>query len=123
MNGQDLPLVAKYLQIPVTFPDSFPVQTMNIMRLLRVIQEKEPSKLDALTAAFYAQTWGPDTKGATRAAKPENFRSVIPTSLLSDADLERYVEESQSTENKDRIKADAAKIVEEGAFGFVGSSL
>ena len=119
MNSQDMPLVSKYLQIPVQFPDSFPVNTINIMRLLRVIEDEAPAKLGALSDIFYGQTWGPETKGATASAKVENFRGIIPPSLLSDDELKRYVELSQSAENKERIKSDAAKVVEEGAFGFV----
>lgn len=67
-----------------------------------------------------AQTWGPDTKGATASAKPDNFRSVIPSSLISDQDLKRYQELAGADSNKERIKNEAAKLVEEeGAFGFV----
>lgn len=66
--------------------------------------------------------WGPNSKGATASSKPETFRSLIPTSLLSDSELKKLLELSQSNENKDRIKGEAAKLVEEGAFGFVSQS-
>lgn len=66
--------------------------------------------------------WGPDSKGATASSKPENFRSLIPTSLLSDSELTTLVELSQSNENKERVKVEAAELVEEGAFGFVSRS-
>lgn len=66
--------------------------------------------------------WGPNSKGATASSKPENFRSLIPTSLLSDSELQMLLELSQTNENKDRVKAEAAKLVEEGAFGFVSQS-
>lgn len=105
----------------IKFPDTFPVQTMSIMRLLRVVEEKAPEKLVPITDAFFGQIWGVESKGASAAAKPENFRSVLSTSLVSDEELKSLMDAAVSTENKDRIKSDAAKLVEQGAFGFVRS--
>lgn len=96
---------------------------MSIMRLLRVIKDKAPNKLRPATDIFYGAVWAGDSKanlGATASAKPENFRQILPKELFSDDELKALVEASMSQENKDRIKAEAAKVVEEeGAFGFV----
>ena len=47
-------------------------------------------------------------------ANPANFASLIPASLMSRADLERFLKMSVSTENKDRMKDEANALVEEG---------
>ncbi|KAK4055149.1 hypothetical protein OIV83_000429 [Microbotryomycetes sp. JL201] len=118
MNKIDMPLQSKFWQIPIKFPDSFPVQTMHVVRLLRVIADEAPEKLLAVTECFYEQIWTPKSKGATAAAKPENFRSVIPSSLVSDDKLKQWIEKSQADENKNRIKEESKQLVEQsGAFG------
>lgn len=35
------------------FPDNFPVNTIHIMRLLRVVEDEKPSALKPLTEIFY----------------------------------------------------------------------
>lgn len=93
---------------------------MSVARLLRVVQERRPEKLREVVDVFFAQIWGPNSEGATRASKPENFRKIIPTSLFSDAELKELMDAAVTPENKERIKTDAATLVEkEGAFGFV----
>ncbi|KAM0793539.1 hypothetical protein ACM66B_000977 [Microbotryomycetes sp. NB124-2] len=119
MNKVDMPLQSKFWQIPIKFPDSFPVQTMHVVRFLRVIEDDAPEKLQDVTECFYEQIWTPKSKGATAAAKPENFRSVIPTSLVSDEQLKEWIEKSQTDDNKSKVKDDSKRLVEEGgAFGF-----
>jgi hypothetical protein len=57
--------------------------------------------------------WGL-TSDAPAAAKPENFRGFIPTSLISDKDLAEWIAISQTTENKDRVKGESDALVESG---------
>lgn len=57
--------------------------------------------------------WGL-TSDAPAAGKSENFHKFIPTSLISSKDLEEWIVLSQSTENKDRVKAESDKLVEDG---------
>ena len=64
--------------------------------------------------------WTPKSRGAIAASQPKNFRSVIPDSLLSDDELKTLLEQSQTDENKDRIKKESKDLVDnKGAFGFV----
>lgn len=61
--------------------------------------------------------WGPNGD-ASFSAKPANFASFIPSSLISSNDLQEYIKLSTSEENKDRVKREAAVCVEDGMFGF-----
>ncbi|KAK4057729.1 hypothetical protein OIO90_001377 [Microbotryomycetes sp. JL221] len=120
MNKVDLPLCSKYFQIPIQFPDSFPIQTLHVIRLLRVIQDEAPDRLESILDCFYEQIWTPKSNGATAASKPENFRKVIPTSLANDSELKNWFEKSTSEENKTKIKLEGQELVEKGgAFGFL----
>lgn len=110
--GIEMALVAKFAGINYKFPNPFPVNTINCVRLLRVIEEKAPAKLDAATGLFFSAIWGPDAEAQTAITLPGCFDVV--KSLFDEATLKAYIEESGGPANKDRIKADAAKLVAEG---------
>lgn len=55
IHVQDLPLAFEWLKIDHTFPKSFPINTINMMRALRAIQDIAPEKLEKATDAFYVR--------------------------------------------------------------------
>lgn len=55
IHVQDLPLTFEWLKVDHTFPTSFPINTINMMRALRAIQEIAPEKLEKATDAFYVR--------------------------------------------------------------------
>ena len=65
-----------------------------------------------LTSA-QAAVWGPNATDPEGAAKVTGFAKVLG-SLFSEARLKELVELSAGNENKDKVKADAAFIVEQG---------
>ncbi|SCV68062.1 BQ2448_183 [Microbotryum intermedium] len=119
MNGFDLPLASEYLQLPFEFPDNFPVNTMAVARFLRQVEEASPDRLRATTDIFFNAIWGATkVQPASASAKPETWRKLLPSSLFDDQELQELVKQSMGTENKDRVKAEAAALVGDGAFGF-----
>ncbi|SGY95531.1 BQ5605_C036g11500 [Microbotryum silenes-dioicae] len=119
MNSVDLPLASEFLKLPFEFPDSFPINTMPVARFLRQVEESSPDRLRRTTDIFFNAIWGANKlQPASASAKPENWRKLLPSSLFSDQELQALVERSMGTESKDRIKAEAAALVAEGAFGF-----
>ncbi|KAK4705529.1 glutathione S-transferase kappa 1, partial [Phenoliferia sp. Uapishka_3] len=101
----------------VQFPSTFPINTIHIARLLRVIEDEAPSALEPITALFFNAMWSPNAD-ANFTVQPKNFAAVIPAEILSRADLEKYLKMSQTDVNKERMKVEAAALVAEGAFGF-----
>ena len=55
LDIQDLPLAFDYLKVDFTFPKSFPINTINVMRALRAIEDIAPEKLEKATDAFYVR--------------------------------------------------------------------
>lgn len=82
------------------------------IRLLRILRDKEPpSVLAEVTEIFFTEIWG---QSGAAAAQPANFASIIPSSVLSRAKLEEYINASQTPENKELVKAEATQLVAEG---------
>lgn len=52
---QDLPLTFEWLKVDHTFPTSFPINTIHMMRALRAIQDIAPEKLEKATDAYYVR--------------------------------------------------------------------
>lgn len=52
---QDLPLAFDYMKIDFQFPKEFPVNTIQIMRALRAVQQIAPQKLEKATDAFFVR--------------------------------------------------------------------
>ncbi|KAI5480806.1 hypothetical protein MNV49_007216 [Pseudohyphozyma bogoriensis] len=105
MNAEDMPLTTKYYGIQYQYPNVFPAPTLNVIRLLRIIQDKEEG------------IWGKngDAAGVT---KPASWHKIIPTSLISEDKLREYMVLAQSESNKARVKSEPQELVENGAFGF-----
>lgn len=116
MTTSDIPLASQFYGVTLIRPPEFPVNTINNIRLLRILRDKEPpSVLAEVTEIFFTEIWG---QSGAAAAQPANFASIIPSSVLSRAKLEEYINASQTPENKELVKAEATQLVAEGAFGF-----
>ncbi|GAA5870028.1 hypothetical protein JCM3774_004340 [Rhodotorula dairenensis] len=122
MNGSDLPLAFDYMKIEHTFPKQFPINTINIMRALRAVQEIAPEKLEKATDAFYAAFWQPKPSdpSAMEAVKPDAFPKILSANgLFSEAEIKRIAEAMNSDKIKNLVKEESAKLVADGgAFGF-----
>ncbi|KAL8278192.1 hypothetical protein RQP46_009365 [Phenoliferia psychrophenolica] len=117
MRNFDMPLTSAYYGVPYKYPKVFPVNTIHIARFLRIVEDLQPSKLEPLTVLFFEGMWGLSAD-APFTADPQNFGTIIPPEVLSRSDIAKYIQLSGSTENKDRMKAEATALVEQGAFGF-----
>ncbi|KAM0753156.1 thioredoxin-like protein [Meredithblackwellia eburnea MCA 4105] len=117
MHNYDMVQTSKLIGVSYKYPEVFPVNTINIIRFLRIAEDKVPEKLEALTAIFFDAIWGQSAK-ATENINPKTFASFIPKDVLTQAQVEEFIQLSQTEENKDRVKKDASDIVAAGAFGF-----
>ncbi|GAA5908992.1 uncharacterized protein JCM6883_002574 [Sporobolomyces salmoneus] len=121
MNKVDLPLFAEMSGIPYTFPETFPINTIHIMRFLRAVEQAQPEKLEQTTDFFWELVWnrkeGPTAKDAI---DPSFFsKKLVSANVFTEEEVKKLVELSQSGEIKDALKNEAGKLVEEkGAFGF-----
>ncbi|GAA5991319.1 hypothetical protein JCM10908_003255 [Rhodotorula pacifica] len=122
MNGSDLPLAFDFIKVDFTFPKQFPINTINMMRALRAIQQIAPEKLEKATDAFYAAFWQPKPSdmAAMDAVKPDAFPKILSKDgLFSEAEIKRIVEAANSDEIKNLVKEESSKLAADGgAFGF-----
>ncbi|GAA6064639.1 hypothetical protein JCM10212_003364 [Sporobolomyces blumeae] len=121
MNKHDMPLFSEMSDIPYTFPETFPFNTIQCMRFLRAVEQLYPDKLEKATDLFWTLVWqrpqGETAKSATDLSTfPFKF---VDRGILTRDEVDKVVEASQSTENKDRLKREAEALVnDKGAFGF-----
>lgn len=68
---QDLPLAAKFYELEYKHPESFPVNTIHCMRVLRAVEDKLPDRLEKATELFFVSLssaslpWPLSTRGVT----------------------------------------------------------
>ncbi|GAA5834887.1 hypothetical protein JCM3766R1_002031 [Sporobolomyces carnicolor] len=121
MNKVDLPLFAEMSDIPYTFPESFPINTIQVMRFLRALEQAHPDKLEPATDFFWELVWNrKGSESAKDAIDPATFcEKLVRANVLSQDQVKRVFELSQSSEIKDALKNEAAQLVnKDGAFGF-----
>ncbi|BGP52487.1 hypothetical protein JCM8202_000135 [Rhodotorula sphaerocarpa] len=122
MNGSDLPLAFDYMKIDFQFPKEFPVNTIQIMRALRAVQQIAPQKLEKATDAFFEAFWQGKASGlsAAEVAKPAAFPQILKRDgLFSDAEVKQISDAMGSDQIKNLVKEEAGKLaVEGGSFGF-----
>ncbi|GAA5909353.1 hypothetical protein JCM6882_000961 [Rhodosporidiobolus microsporus] len=120
MNEQDLPLASEFYGVQYKFPSTFPLSTIQAMRLLRAVEEKygQGEVLDKAVDGFYAAVWQPSPSlPAVEALKPENLPKVAST-CLPKSDIDELLQLASSNGIKEKLKSESAAVVEEGAFGF-----
>ncbi|GAA5841743.1 hypothetical protein JCM11251_007071, partial [Rhodosporidiobolus azoricus] len=121
MNGQDLPLAADFMDVPYTFPSTFPLNTIHAMRVLRAVEEKygQGEVLDKATEGFFNAIWRPSPSGlsAVEALQPSNLPSVA-SAFLPKSDIDELMQMATSNVIKDKLKDESGQLVKEGAFGF-----
>ncbi|EFP91254.2 uncharacterized protein PGTG_17111 [Puccinia graminis f. sp. tritici CRL 75-36-700-3] len=85
------------------------------MRFLKVVQEKDPGRLEASTDRLYEAIFENKVKVADN---PSGVLGSLSPSVLDASRVEEYRQQSSSEETKEKVKRDAERLVEEGAFGF-----
>ncbi|GAA5999918.1 uncharacterized protein JCM10292_003537 [Rhodotorula paludigena] len=119
MNGKDLPLAAKFYELEYKHPESFPVNTIHCMRVLRAVEDKLPDRLEKATELFFDAVWRPSSgKTANDAITPSTYPTLLKA-LFSDSEIKQLLEHANSEEIKGKLKSESKQLVEEGgAFGF-----
>ncbi|GAA5949923.1 hypothetical protein JCM3765_007740 [Sporobolomyces pararoseus] len=121
MNKSDMPLFAEMSNIPYNFPETFPINTIHVMRFLRAIEKAQPDKLEKVTDFFWDLVWT-RTGGhsAKEAIDPAFFsKKIVASKVLTEEEVKKLIEISQTDEIKEALKSEAADLVnKEGAFGF-----
>lgn len=125
MNGSDMPLVAEMSNIPYNFPETFPINTIHVMRFLRAVEKAQPDKLERVSDFFWDLVWT-RTGGHTakEAIDPQFFcNKLVESNIFSSSggrdQVDDLVKLSQTDEIKAALKSEAAELVnQEGAFGF-----
>lgn len=121
MNKVDLPLFAEMCDIPYTFPETFPLLTIQPMRFLRAIEKLYPERLERATDLYWDLIWkresGQLAKDAIDPTKyPQKFSDA---GILTEEQVGKVVEAANSTEIKESLKTEATDLVTKGgAFGF-----
>ncbi|GAA5923587.1 uncharacterized protein JCM15063_003697 [Sporobolomyces koalae] len=121
MNKVDLPLLSKMSDIGYKFPETFPINTIEIARCLRAIEKLHPDKLQASTEFFWELFWKrSEGNTAKEASEPEFFgKKLVSSRLFTQDEVSKITETAKSSENKEALKSEATDLVQTGgAFGF-----
>ncbi|KAI8459604.1 hypothetical protein BY996DRAFT_3662193 [Phakopsora pachyrhizi] len=112
---------------------TFPVNTLKVMRLLRVIRIYKPEKLDACTDRLFKATFvdkiSPGdfdiiVKALSSNQASSSFSNVRPSKsekavIFNESELKNLMAKAESDENKVGLKEDTEKLVnQEFCFGF-----
>ncbi|GAA6011758.1 hypothetical protein JCM11491_000741 [Sporobolomyces phaffii] len=121
MNKVDMPLFSEMSNIPYTFPETFPINTIQCMRFLRAVERFHPAELERACDLFWTLVWDRREGHAAKDAIDPAFFSqkVVEAKLFSADEVKRLLDAAQSSEIKDALKNEAAALVKDGgAFGF-----
>ncbi|KAA1075213.1 hypothetical protein PGT21_031310 [Puccinia graminis f. sp. tritici] len=114
--NEEIPLMSKFFKVKCVMPrGQFPFNTLPMMRFLKVVQEKDPGRLEASTDRLYEAIFENKVKVADN---PSGVLGSLSPSVLDASRVEEYRQQSSSEETKEKVKRDAERLVEEGAFGF-----
>jgi len=108
----EIPLMAKFFAVKCVLPQGpFPFNTLQIMRFLKVVQEKAPDSLEGMTDKLYELVFSKQVRvGGV-------FEALTPGPLGA-AQVAEYVEQSGRQETKEAVRRDVERLVAQGAFGF-----
>lgn len=115
---QDLQAWAAYYQVPLTFPASFPTNTLLAMRIACLIEDIREQEAFAL--ALFNVHWGhgEDISDEAVACRMANEAGLDGPALVAGA---------QAVEAKERLKQNTEEAVSRGAFGaptfFIGKEM
>ncbi|GAA99108.1 uncharacterized protein L969DRAFT_103154 [Mixia osmundae IAM 14324] len=116
--AHELSIIPGYVGLQLQMPNEFPINTIHVARLLRVIKDRKPQALLPATDRFFECIF--DGKGREmEVTKAQNLpRLLSGIDGLDEEALKPLMEEAASAENKLRLKDEATEAVEEnGAFG------
>ncbi|EGG10376.1 uncharacterized protein MELLADRAFT_94402 [Melampsora larici-populina 98AG31] len=112
-----VPNKGKYMSrnrsIKYNHPSQFPTNTLKVMRILRIIQQLSPSKLESSTNKLYEAMFITGSQ-----IEDLSITKSILTPILNSSTLDQYISLSETNECKSAMKQAAQELVEKGAFGF-----
>ncbi|CAH7686275.1 thioredoxin-like protein [Phakopsora pachyrhizi] len=133
LMAEELPLMAMFFGVEYHPIKTFPVNTLKVMRLLRVIRIYKPEKLDACTDRLFKATFvdkiSPGdfdiiVKALSSNQASSSFSNVRPSKsekavIFNESELKNLMAKAESDENKVGLKEDTEKLVnQEFCFGF-----
>lgn len=106
----DIRRFARFLDVPITFPESFPVNSVATSRAFYWLDAQSPEKARQLARAIYHYHWG---EGGDPAQ--EDAMRAIAERLHIDSDA--LIAGMQDQAVKDRLKAETDRAIEREVFG------
>jgi len=107
---RDLARSSRHFDIPLSFPDDFPTNTIAAMRLLTYVAAHQPDKHEALARATWQRYWG---AGKDLTADV----GLKAACAAADVDVEA-IAASNADDVKAALRAATEEVVARGAFGF-----
>jgi glutathione S-transferase kappa 1 len=107
---RDLARSSRHFDVPLSFPDDFPTNTIAAMRLLTLVAHEHPERHEALARALWQRYWG---EGKDLRADS----GLVAACTAAGVDV-AAIEASASDDNKARLRAATDEAVDRGAFGF-----
>ncbi|MBW0479895.1 hypothetical protein O181_019610 [Austropuccinia psidii MF-1] len=123
---EELPLMARFFGVVYHPIKKFPPDTLNLMRFLAVVREKNPGRLEIATDKLWESletipSFSPSKEAVfVNQVSPEDVESVtqgLTPNPFSLEELQSHIATSQTQMIKDRVKKDCMQLVEGGAFG------
>lgn len=111
---RDIGRLAGFVGVELMLPDPFPGSTLSTMRFLRVLEERQPERLLAVSLALFRRHWG---KGLV-VDDPAVLHETAVAAGVPQADAEAMLAFAGTPEGKELLKKRVDDVVERGAFGF-----
>jgi glutathione S-transferase kappa 1 len=108
--ARDLQRKARYYDVPMGFPEDFPGNTLNAMRLTTLVQREQPQRLEALSRALWERHW----RDGHEVASTPSLEAACAAADVDKGLVSRIGEQAV----KDALKACTDDAVARGAFGF-----
>ncbi len=102
----DMARLARWYGVPMQIPDGFPSTSLQVMRALTAVSQREPAKLRDVTRALYRAHWGEGKAVDTPEAWAAAGAGFVDAATVQDPAI------------KDALKKTTEEAVARGAFGF-----
>jgi glutathione S-transferase kappa 1 len=107
---RDLARSSSQFQVPLTFPNEFPTNTIGAMRMLTLVAQESPEQHEALARSLWRRYWG----AGKDVVQSESLRAACEAAGVDPT----VVELSADDGVKAKLRAATEEAVDRGAFGF-----
>jgi glutathione S-transferase kappa 1 len=111
---EDMQRASKFYGVTLKNSPKFPVNTMGPQGLLRLMTEKDPQRVEAVTDIIFNANWNTHEDVQT----PEQLKALVGGLYKGEEQkLDQLLAESQTKAYRTLLKEEAKALADDGAFG------